>query len=51
MDGSGRLAATTARAAEINALGHGVFTYALLEGLKGAGGTKKVTVEGGSSTA
>jgi hypothetical protein len=33
-------------AAEIKALGHGVFTYTLLEGLKGAGGTKKVTVEG-----
>ena len=33
-------------AAEIKALGHGVFTYTLLEGLKGTGGTKKVTVEG-----
>ncbi len=33
-------------AAEIKALGHGVFTYTLLEGLKGAGGGKKVTVEG-----
>ena len=33
-------------AAEIKALGHGVFTHTLLEGLKGAGGTKKVTVEG-----
>ena len=33
-------------AAEIKALGHGVFTYTLLEGLKGTGGEKKVTVEG-----
>jgi WD40 repeat protein len=33
-------------AAEIKALGHGVFTYTLLEGLKGTGGQKKVTVEG-----
>jgi WD40 repeat protein len=33
-------------AAEIKALGHGVFTYTLLEGLKGKGGEKKVTVEG-----
>ncbi len=33
-------------AAEIKALGHGVFTYTLLEGLKGTGGGKKVTVEG-----
>ena len=33
-------------AAEIRALGHGVFTYALLEGLQGKAGEKKVTVEG-----
>ncbi len=33
-------------AAEIKALGHGVFTYTLLEGLRGKGGEKKVTVEG-----
>ncbi len=33
-------------AAEIKALGHGVFTYALLEGLQGKAGGKKVTVEG-----
>ncbi|NPV04444.1 MAG: hypothetical protein HPY67_06915 [Syntrophaceae bacterium] len=33
-------------AAEIKALGHGVFTYTLLEGLQGKGGAKKVTVEG-----
>jgi WD40 repeat protein len=33
-------------AAEIKALGHGVFTYTLLEGLKGTGAEKKVTVEG-----
>ncbi|OPY04310.1 MAG: WD domain, G-beta repeat [Syntrophaceae bacterium PtaB.Bin038] len=33
-------------AAEIKALGHGVFTYSLLEGLQGRAGQKKVTVEG-----
>ena len=33
-------------AAEFKALGHGVFTYTLLEGLEGTGGEKKVTVEG-----
>jgi len=33
-------------AAEIKALGHGVFTYTLLEGLRGKGGAGKVTVEG-----
>ncbi len=33
-------------AAEIKALGHGVFTYSLLEGLQGKAGEKKVTVEG-----
>jgi WD40 repeat protein len=33
-------------AAEIKDLGHGVFTYTLLEGLQGKGGEKKVTVEG-----
>jgi hypothetical protein len=33
-------------AAEIRQLGHGVFTYTLLEGLQGKGGQKKVTVEG-----
>jgi uncharacterized caspase-like protein len=33
-------------AAEIKELGHGVFTYTLLEGLQGKGGEKKVTVEG-----
>ncbi len=33
-------------AAEIKALGHGVFTYTLLEGLQGKAGTGKVTVEG-----
>ncbi len=33
-------------AAEIKTLGHGVFTYTLLEGLQGKGGVKKVTVEG-----
>ena len=33
-------------AAEIKDLGHGVFTYTLLEGLQGKGGGKKVTVEG-----
>jgi WD40 repeat protein len=33
-------------AAEIRELGHGVFTYTLLEGLQGKGGEKKVTVEG-----
>ncbi len=33
-------------AAEIQSLGHGVFTYTLLEGLQGKGGDRKVTVEG-----
>jgi WD40 repeat protein len=33
-------------AAEIRQLGHGVFTYTLLEGLQGKAGEKKVTVEG-----
>ena len=33
-------------AAESKDLGHGVFTYTLLEGLQGKGGDKKVTVEG-----
>jgi WD40 repeat protein len=33
-------------AAEIQSLGHGVFTYTLLEGLQGKGGDQKVTVEG-----
>ena len=33
-------------AAEIKALGHGVFTYSLLEGLRGKAGERKVTVEG-----
>ncbi len=33
-------------AAEMKSLGHGVFTYAVLEGLKGGAGKKKVTVEG-----
>jgi WD40 repeat protein len=33
-------------AAEIKALGHGVFTYTLLEGLQGKGDGQKVTVEG-----
>jgi len=33
-------------AAEIKALGHGVFTYTLFEGLRGKGGAGKVTVEG-----
>jgi uncharacterized caspase-like protein len=33
-------------AAEIKDLGHGVFTYTLLESLQGKGGEKKVTVEG-----
>ena len=33
-------------AAEIKELGHGVFTYTVLESLQGKGGEKKVTVEG-----
>jgi hypothetical protein len=33
-------------AAEVRELGHGIFTYTLLEGLQGKGGDKKVTVEG-----
>ncbi len=33
-------------AAEVESLGHGVFTYTLLEGLQGKGGDRKVTVEG-----
>jgi len=33
-------------AAEIKDLGHGVFTYTLIEGLQGKRGEKKVTVEG-----
>jgi len=42
------VSASTAQqyAAEIKALGHGVFTYSLLEGLQGKAGEKKVTVEG-----
>lgn len=33
-------------AAEMSELGHGVFTYVLLEGLKGKAGAPKITVEG-----
>jgi WD40 repeat protein len=33
-------------AAELKELGHGVFTYTMLEGLKSGAGDKKVTVEG-----
>ena len=42
------LSATTETqlAAEVKSLGHGVFTYVLLEGLNGKAGGNKVTVEG-----
>ena len=33
-------------ALELKELGHGIFTYTMLEGLKGGAGDKKVTVEG-----
>ena len=36
----------TQLAAEVKQLGHGVFTYVLLEGLSGKAGGRKVTVEG-----
>lgn len=42
------ISATTDKqvALELKELGHGIFTYTMLEGLKGGAGDKKVTVEG-----